>query len=120
MLVGRPLARREDERILRGRTRYVDDIHPEGALHIAFVRSLHARARIVSISAPGVRLITAADLVGRVRPVPPLVPADVKVADAAHPILAEGEVRYVGQPVAAVVAASRAEAAGPARPGRGG
>ncbi len=111
MLVGRPVPRREDERILRGRTHYVDDIQPEGALHIAFVRSLHARARIVSISAPGVKLITAADLAGRVRPVPLLVPPGVEVADAAHPILADGEVRYVGQPVAAVVAATRAEAA---------
>jgi carbon-monoxide dehydrogenase large subunit len=111
VLVGRPVPRREDERILRGRTHYVDDIRPEGALHIAFVRSLNARARIVSIRAPGVRLITAPDLVGRVRPVPLLVPPGVEVADAAHPILADGEVRYVGQPVAAVIAETRAEAA---------
>ncbi len=111
MLVGRPVPRREDERILLGRTRFVDDIQLEGALHIAFVRSIHARARIVAISAQGVQLITAADLADRVRPVPLLVPEGVEVADAAHPILADGEVRYVGQPVAAVVAASRAEAA---------
>ena len=55
MLVGRPLPRREDERILRGRTRYVDDIAPDGLLHIAFVRSPHARARILRIEAPGRR-----------------------------------------------------------------
>jgi aerobic carbon-monoxide dehydrogenase large subunit len=109
VLVGRPVRRREDERILRGRTRYVDDIVPDGLLHIAFVRSLHARARIVRIEAP-FDVITAADLAGRVRPVPLIVPPGVEVADAAHPILAAGEVRYVGQPVAAVVAPSRAEA----------
>ena len=108
MLVGRPVRRREDERILRGRTRYVDDIAPEGVLYIAFVRSLHARARIISIDGPDV--ITAADLAGRARPVPLLVPAGVEVADAAHPLLADGEVRYVGQPVAAVVAQTRGAA----------
>ena len=107
--VGRPLRRREDERMLRGRARYVDDIVPEGLLHIAFVRSPYARARIVGIDGPEV--ITAADLAGRVRPVPLITPPGVELADAAHPILADGEVRYVGQPVAAVVAASRAEAA---------
>ncbi len=106
MLVGQPVPRREDERILRGRTRFVDDIAPEGLIHIAFVRSPHARARIAGIEGPGV--ITAADL--SVRPVPLIVPPGVEVADAAHPILAVGEVRYVGQPVAAVLAESRAEA----------
>jgi aerobic carbon-monoxide dehydrogenase large subunit len=110
VLVGRPLPRREDERMLRGRARYIDDIKPDGLLHIAFVRSIFARARILSIRAPGVTLITAADLTGRTRPVPLLVPPGVEVADAPHPLLADGEVRYVGQPVAAVVAASRAEA----------
>jgi aerobic carbon-monoxide dehydrogenase large subunit len=108
VLVGQPVRRREDERILRGRTRYVDDIEPPGTLFIGFVRSLHARARITAIHGDGV--ITAADLAGRVRPVPLITPPGVELADAAHPILADGEVRYVGQPVAAVVAPSRAEA----------
>jgi carbon-monoxide dehydrogenase large subunit len=107
VLVGRPLPRREDERILRGRTRYVDDITPDGLLHIAFVRSPHARARILRIEGPA-GVITAADLA--VRPVPLMVPPGVEVADAAHPILADDEVRYVGQPVAAVLAPSRAQA----------
>jgi carbon-monoxide dehydrogenase large subunit len=93
--------------MLRGRAQYLDDIAPEGMAYIAFVRSTEARARIVSIEGPDT-LITAADLAGRVRPVPLIVPPGVEVADAAHPILADGEVRYVGQPVAAVVAPSRA------------
>ena len=64
--------------MLLGRARLLDDVRPEGALHIAFVRSLHARARIVSIGGPpNATLITAADLEGRVRPVPPLVPPGV-------------------------------------------
>jgi carbon-monoxide dehydrogenase large subunit len=106
MLVGRPVKRREDDRMLRGHARYVDDIDAD--LHIAFVRSQHARARILSIEGA---TITAADLAGRVRPVPLIVPPGVEVDEAdAHPILADGEVRYVGQPVAAVVAPSRAEA----------
>jgi carbon-monoxide dehydrogenase large subunit len=111
-VIGRPLRRREDERMLRGRAQYVDDIAPAGVLHIAFVRSTEARARIASIEAAagGPRLITAADLSGRARPLPLLVPPGVEVADAAHPLLADGEVRYVGQPIAAVLAASRAEA----------
>jgi aerobic carbon-monoxide dehydrogenase large subunit len=107
VLVGRSLPRREDERILRGRTRYVDDIAPDGLLHIAFVRSPHSRARILRIEGPA-GVITADDL--DVRPVPLIVPAGVEVADAAHPILADGEVRYVGQPVAAVLAWTRAAA----------
>src|SRR3954462_15541698 len=119
MLVGRALPRREDERMLRGRAAYIDDMRPDGLLHIAFVRSHFARARIASISAPGVTLITAADLAGRTRPVPLLVPPGVEVADAEHPLLADGEVRYVGQPVAAVVAGARSEAEGALRGGRG-
>ena len=43
-LVGRPLPRREDERFLSGRAQYLDDLHPEGALHAAFARSLVAHA----------------------------------------------------------------------------
>jgi aerobic carbon-monoxide dehydrogenase large subunit len=97
--------------MLRGRAQYLDDIAPDGALHIAFVRSTEARAKIVSIdAAPEITLITAADLAGRARPVPLLVPPGVEVADAPHPLLADGEVRYVGQPIAAVVASSRGEA----------
>jgi len=110
VLVGQPVRRREDERMLLGRGRFVDDVRPEGALHIAFVRSLHARARVLAIRGGGATLLTAAELAGRARPVPLLVPHGVEVAGAAHPLLADGEVRYVGQPVAAVLAATPAEA----------
>ncbi|HEX5617173.1 MAG TPA: xanthine dehydrogenase family protein molybdopterin-binding subunit [Solirubrobacteraceae bacterium] len=110
-MIGRPVRRREDERMLRGRAQYLDDIAPDGAVFIAFVRSTEARARIAAIDAPpATTLITADHLAGRARPVPLLVPHGVEVADAAHPLLAEREVRYVGQPIAAVVAPSRAAA----------
>jgi carbon-monoxide dehydrogenase large subunit len=114
-MIGEPLRRREDLPLVRGAGRYVDDLAPPGLAHVAFVRSDHARARIVDMrapsSAPGLlRVFTAADLAGRTRPPPVIAPEGAEVADAPHPILAADEVRYAGQPVAAVVAESRAQA----------
>jgi carbon-monoxide dehydrogenase large subunit len=112
-VIGRPITRREDARILRGQTRYVDDIERPGQLHAAFVRSPHAHAAITAIRAPGaapglVTVLTAEALGTRVRPFP-VAPLDgAEIADEPHPILASNEVRYVGQPVAAVIAQSRA------------
>jgi carbon-monoxide dehydrogenase large subunit len=112
-LVGTPVPRREDDRILRGRGRYLDDIELPRQAHAAFVRSPHARARITAIRVPDaaaglVAVFTAHDLAGRVRRFPVQAPEDATVADAGHPVLADGEVRYVGQPVALVVAETRA------------
>jgi aerobic carbon-monoxide dehydrogenase large subunit len=114
-MIGQPLRRREDLPLLRGVGRYVDDLAPPGLAHVAFVRSHHARARIVGVrtpsSAPGLLgVFTAADLAGRARPLPVTAPESCEVAEKPHPILATDEVRYVGQPVAAVVAESRARA----------
>jgi aerobic carbon-monoxide dehydrogenase large subunit len=112
-LVGRPVRRREDERILRGRTRYLDDIDPPGAAHVAFVRSPFAHARIGGVEvpdpSPGVlTVITATDLDGRVSDLPVQGFEGGEVSAEGHPVLARGEVRYAGQPVAAVLAESRA------------
>jgi carbon-monoxide dehydrogenase large subunit len=108
-LVGKPLRRREDPTMVRGRACYVDDITRPGMVYAAFVRSHHAHAAITGIRAPeGVTVITARELHGRVRPFPVAAPPGVELADDPHPILAEGEVRYVGQPVACVIAESRA------------
>jgi len=114
-MIGRPLRRREDLPLLRGQGKYLDDLHLPGLAHVAFVRSHHARARIADIRppnrAPGLlRVLTAADLAGRARPLPVAAPEGVQLEDLPHPILADDEVRYVGQPVAAVVAESRAQA----------
>ncbi len=110
--MGRGLPRREDARVLSGRTEYLDDLEPPGTAHLAFVRSDLAHARVLSISppdsAPGLlAVLTARDLDGRARPLPIQAPEGSEVADEPHPVLAAGEVRYVGQPVAAVVAESR-------------
>ena len=112
-LVGAPIPRREDERILRGRARYLDDVDRPRQAHAAFVRSPHARARIAAIRGPAraeglVAVLTARELAGRVRPFPVQAVDGMHIAPAGHPVLAEGEVRYVGQPVALVVAESRA------------
>jgi aerobic carbon-monoxide dehydrogenase large subunit len=104
-LVGRPIRRREDERILRGGTRYLDDIEPPGAAHVAFVRSPFAHARIGGVEVPDAlegtfAAITAADLEGRVGDLPVQGIQGGWVADEGHPVLAGEEVRYSGQPVA--------------------
>jgi aerobic carbon-monoxide dehydrogenase large subunit len=110
--VGLGIRRREDERILRGRSRYLDDIVLPELAHMAFVRSPHAFARITSISKPpqALAVITAEDLRGCAWPPRADAMPGMELADAPHPLLAGGEVRYVGQPVAAVVAESRAAA----------
>jgi aerobic carbon-monoxide dehydrogenase large subunit len=99
--------------VLLGRTRYLDDIALDGMVHMAFVRSPYAHARIEGVrgpdEAPGlVAFITAADLPADLAPLPVQAPEGAEVADAPHPLLAVDEVRYAGQPVAAVVAESRA------------
>ena len=110
--MGRGLPRREDARVLSGRTEYLDDLEPPGTVHLAFVRSYLAHARVLSIGAPDaapglVDVLTARDIEGRARPLPIQAPEGAEVADEPHPVLATDEVRYVGQPVAAVIAESR-------------
>ena len=110
--MGRGLPRREDARVLSGRTEYLDDLEPPGTVHLAFVRSYLAHARVLSIGAPDaapglVDVLTARDIEDRARPLPIQAPEGAEVADEPHPVLAGDEVRYVGQPVAAVIAESR-------------
>ena len=114
-LVGEPVRRREDERILRGRARYLDDLELPEMVHAAFVRSPHACADVVSVTppaqAPGLLwVLTALDVAGRAQPFAVPRVEDALLADVPHPILADTEVRYAGQPVAAVIAQSRAQA----------
>lgn len=101
--------RREDDRLLTGQGRFVDDHAPPGCLHMAVVRSDAAGVALVAVdvaecrAAPGVHLVlTGADLAGLGRPsVNPVVEGL-----AVHPFraLAVGRVDAVGQPVAVVVA----------------
>ncbi|MFC8501816.1 xanthine dehydrogenase family protein molybdopterin-binding subunit [Pedococcus sp. NPDC057267] len=108
---GRALPRLEDPAILRGLGTYVADVaaRDPDCLHVRFVRSAHASGRIVSITAPhDVTVFTAADLIG-VRPIRAVLHRPDFVA-VDTPILAHDVVRFVGEPVAFVVAATEAEA----------
>ncbi|HYB71800.1 MAG TPA: xanthine dehydrogenase family protein molybdopterin-binding subunit [Candidatus Sulfotelmatobacter sp.] len=111
--VGRPIRRREDPRLLAGQGIYVADLTLPGMLHAAILRSPHAHARIRRIDgaeaarAPGVLFVgTAADLGPAARPLPLLNPAPT-LRPRMPTALAAGSVRYVGEPVAVVVAADR-------------
>ena len=110
---GRRIPRVEDSRLLTGRGTFVDDIVRPGMLHACFVRSPFAHARINGIDAtaalamPGVHAVfTAADLNPDVREAWHAV-AGRDVPDTPRPPLAEGEVKFVGDPVALVVADNR-------------
>jgi len=111
---GQPIARREDERLLRGRGTYIDDVACEGALHASFLRSPIAHGRITTLdleaarALPGVVAVYgAADLGAFNRPLPLLFPDPSIVDPWTQPPLATDEVVYGGQTVAMVVAESR-------------
>ncbi len=112
-LIGTPVKRREDERLLTGRGRFVADVVRPGMLHVAFLRSPHAHARILGIetgaarsSAGVVLVVTADDLRGHARPIRALSRMRGYTVTEMPP-LAAGTVRYAGEAVAAVVAESR-------------
>ncbi|UMY16034.1 xanthine dehydrogenase family protein molybdopterin-binding subunit [Methylobacterium organophilum] len=109
-LVGTPVPRKEDRRLLLGQARFVADIALPRMLHMAVVRSDHAHALIKGIditaaaSAAGVRLVlTGADLSDSVGPLPSIDLAGEGNA-ALQRVLATDRVRFVGEPVAVVVA----------------
>jgi carbon-monoxide dehydrogenase large subunit len=110
---GTRVARVEDNRLLTGRGTFVDDVTRPGMLHACFVRSPFAHAKINGIDAgaalelPGVRAVfTASDLNPEVKEAWHAV-AGKDIPDTPRPPLAEGEVKFVGDPVALVVADSR-------------
>ncbi len=110
-MIGQRVRRREDPRFITGRGQYVDDLRLKGALHVSFVRSEWAHARIESIDTSaldgldGIRVFTAADLdLGRWS-----FPAFAGRME--RPYLAEGKARFVGEILAAVLAEDRAAAA---------
>jgi carbon-monoxide dehydrogenase large subunit len=111
---GRAVNRVEDPALVAGRGRYADDVAVAGQAHVVFVRSSYAHARIVSIDTaaaretPGVLAVfTGDDLASAgVKPfaAPPFKRADGGNAAAHRPALAQGMVRFVGEPVVAIVA----------------
>jgi carbon-monoxide dehydrogenase large subunit len=111
-ILGNSVRRVEDPELLVGRGSFVDNQRLEGIAHAVFVRSPFAHARIVSVDtdeareAPGVlAVLTGADVADR--PVPPF--ATVNKACARYPLTAD-KARFVGDPVALVVAETRAQA----------
>ncbi|MEL6979577.1 MAG: xanthine dehydrogenase family protein molybdopterin-binding subunit [Pseudomonadota bacterium] len=119
-VIGGAMKRREDLRFLKGKGRYVDDMNRPGQAYVYFLRSPVAHATIAKLdiaaaaAAPGVvRILTAADFEAFGG-----VPCGWQVTDKdgqpmkepKHPILAEGKVRHVGDPICGVIATSLAEA----------
>ncbi|HWP71751.1 MAG TPA: hypothetical protein VNM36_11635, partial [Gemmatimonadaceae bacterium] len=117
-LVGARVLRNEDARLLTGRAVFVDDVHYPDMLHVAFLRSDHAHARLHGIDVtrarrrPGVVAVyTAADLGDYWKPGPLLVsPPPIKglvFREATQVPLVRDKVRHLGEPIAMVVAESR-------------
>lgn len=110
--VGSRTRRLRGDAFLTGRARYVGDIRPAGALHLAILRSPHAHARIVDVDLEAARrspgVVAALDGVGAAEladPIPHFIdPATFGGRSVEVRCLALGEVVHVGQPVAAVVA----------------
>jgi aerobic carbon-monoxide dehydrogenase large subunit len=118
-LVGAKIHRREDPRLITGHGHYIDDFTRQGTAYAAFVRSPHAHARVKSIdvtdaskAAGVVAVYTARDFKGQLAGTHPAAPAFVaekKYVPDRFPI-AEKEVCYQGEIVAAVLAESKAQA----------
>jgi aerobic carbon-monoxide dehydrogenase large subunit len=123
---GAPIPPRENAAFLRGDAKFTADLNPPGTAHLELLLSEHGHARITGIDTsraerlPGVlRVITGADLAGKLMPLPCIwIPGGVESHFPPHPyglpgattVLAEDTVRFVGDPVAAVVAETRAQA----------
>jgi len=118
--VGQPVRRTEDPVLLRGEGRYADDVNEPGQAYACMVRSAHAHGVLKNIDAkaalamPGVLAVyTAADLkaYGGHKCLPPLVNRDgTPMKKPERKSLASGKVRYVGDPVACVVAETALQA----------
>ncbi|MGZ6928160.1 MAG: xanthine dehydrogenase family protein molybdopterin-binding subunit [Acidimicrobiia bacterium] len=111
-ILGNSVLRREDPTILRGEARYFDDLVVDGLVHVVFVRSTVAHARIESIETadaetmPGVLAV----FTGHTLPMEPIQGFVMLPPVFNRPPLATERVRFVGDIVAAVVAGTRAEA----------
>lgn len=110
-LVGSATERREDLRFLRGRGEFVDDVTRPGLLHAAILRSpvAHGHIRTLDVVAvrvrPGVRaVITAADIGKPIPKIPLRQEAMPAFARFEQPVIADDKVRYVGEPIAVIVA----------------
>lgn len=115
--IGAPLPRPNAKRLLAGRGQYVDDVRLPRLVHAAFVRSPYAHARITGVDAreaecsPGVvRVVTGADVAKLCRPYVGVLAHVRGMRSAPQYPLAVDRARWQGEPVAAVVAETRAQA----------
>ena len=114
-MLGSPIKRREDPRLITGQATYVDDIKLHGMLHMSVLRSPYGHARINNINTeaarnhPGVVAVyLAEDLKGAVGNIAIAVPlGHIAEGMGARGPLAEGKVRFYGDPVAVVIADDR-------------
>lgn len=114
MTIGASVKRIEDERLITGRGQYVGDIKLPNQCEAIILRSQHAHAKIVSIETeaalkiPGViTVITADDLPKDLQPIPMRLSPEKSLENALQYPLAKDIVRYVGDPIAVVVATDR-------------
>ena len=113
--VGQEIERTEDFRFLTGRGTFVDDYEPAGLLHAAILRSSVPHGRIAEIDAaaalrmPGVYAVICARDIGSTIPRIPIRLAPIAGLEKyLQPVIAVDKVRYVGEPLAVIVADSRA------------
>ncbi len=113
--IGNPVERIEDLRFLRGRGQYIDDLQRDGMLYASVVRSAVAHGRISAIDTAaalamrGVRaVITAADLGNTIPTIAVRSESQPSLDRVVQPVIARDKVRYVGEPVALVIADSAA------------
>ncbi|HET7245834.1 MAG TPA: xanthine dehydrogenase family protein molybdopterin-binding subunit, partial [Streptosporangiaceae bacterium] len=116
--VGQARPRKEDARLITGQTNWTDNIVLPGMLHMAFVRSPMAHARITSVDLTAARAVpgviaafSGADFAEQQGSLPCAWPVTEDIVLPAHPPMAVDEVRYVGEAVAVVVARDRYTAA---------
>jgi carbon-monoxide dehydrogenase large subunit len=111
--IGESVLRKEDAEFITGQGRYIDDVKLPGMLHAAFTRSPfgHAEVRSIDIRAaasmPGVVTVLTADTLGVEGGVPCGSNPTGDTRQPRHPLLAEGRVRFQGEPVAVVIATDR-------------
>ncbi|MBK5216863.1 MAG: xanthine dehydrogenase family protein molybdopterin-binding subunit, partial [Propionibacteriales bacterium] len=115
--IGTSRRRKEDQRLITGRTRYTDNMVLPGMLHLAVVRSPFAHATITSInvdeakSAPGViAILTGTDVAEEQGSLPCAWPITEDQKAPPHPAIAVDHVAFAGEIVACVIARSAAEA----------
>jgi carbon-monoxide dehydrogenase large subunit len=114
-ILGNKVVRREDPTFLTAGGTYVDDLRPEGAVHLVYVRSTEAHGRIKAIdveeartAAGVVAVFTGTEVAAEIGVAPNILP--VFPEEMRRPFVATDVVRYVGQPVVAVLAETRAQA----------